>query len=156
MGDNTSSITAPTTPGGPLPAGVHEHFVDARGVRFRYLKGGAHEHGHAPILFIHGWPSWAEVWLPVAEQIGATHPWIAVDLPGHYKSSPLPGNEGSLTALRRAMSAFLDAMELKRFSVVGCSIGGTLGVMMALDRPQDVERALNGHLLHAAPLCRVV
>lgn len=109
-------------------------------MKFRYLKGGAHGHGRPPILMIHGWPSWAEVWLPVAEALGATQPWIALDLPGHGKSSPLPGKDGSLTALRRAVGAFVDALELKRFSVVGCSVGGTLAVMLALDRPQAVER----------------
>jgi len=134
------TAAAPTTFGAPLPPGVHEHFIDAGGVKFRYLKGGAHEHGKPPVLLIHGWPSWAEVWLPVAEALGATHPWIAVDLPGHGKSTPLPGKDGSLTALRGAVGAFVDGLELKRFSVVGCSIGGTLAVMLALDRPQAVER----------------
>src|SRR5437867_11294325 len=94
-------------PGQPLPASVTERFLDAGGVRFRYLQGGATS--GFPVLLLHGWPTWAEVWLRVAWVIGARHPWIAPDLPCQGLSSPLPGKDRTLTAYRQAIAAFVDA-----------------------------------------------
>jgi len=127
-----------TTPGQPLPPGVTEHFLEAGGVRFRYLKGGAA--AGVPIVMLHGWPTWAEVWLPVARQIGVRHPWIAPDLPCQGRSSLLPGNDYTLTAYRKAIGAFVDALGFPRFAIVGNSMGGTLAIMMALDRPARVSK----------------
>lgn len=127
-----------TTPGRALPAGVSEHFLDSGGVRFRCLSGGAGD--AAPVLFLHGWPTWAEVWLPVAELVGRDHPWLAIDLPCQNRSSLLPGSDRSLTAYRNAVDALVDQLEFPRFAVVGNSMGGTLSIMAALDRPARVSQ----------------
>ncbi|HLQ42802.1 MAG TPA: short-chain dehydrogenase, partial [Thermoplasmata archaeon] len=60
------SVTAAdaTVLGQPLPASVQERYIEAGGVRFRFLQGGATS--GLPILLLHGWPTWAEVWIPVA------------------------------------------------------------------------------------------
>ncbi len=127
-----------TTPGRPLPAGVVERFLEVGGVRFRYLQGGAG--AGLPVVLLHGWPTWAEVWLPVARVIGARHPWIAPDLPCQGGSALLPGKDRTLTAYRRAVGAFIDALGHPRFAIVGNSMGGTLAIMTALDRPARVAK----------------
>ncbi len=136
-----------TTPGAGLPPGVVERFVDAGGVRFRMLSGGAGS--AAPVLLLHGWPTWAEVWLRVVGKLGARHPWIAVDLPCQNRSSLLPGTDRTLTAYRRAIDAFVDSLEFPRFAIVGNSMGGTLAAMAAVDRPERISRLV---LLDAAGL----
>ena len=127
-----------TTPGHPLPPGVAERFLEAGGVRFRYLQGGAAT--GLPVVLLHGWPTWAEVWLPIAQTLGLRHPWIAPDLPCQNRSSLLPGRDRTLTAYRQAVEAFLDALRLPRFAVVGNSMGGSPGIMLALDRPAHVAK----------------
>ncbi|HYS71220.1 MAG TPA: alpha/beta fold hydrolase, partial [Thermoplasmata archaeon] len=138
MADGGSVSATGTVLGADLPPGVEEHFLEAGGVRFRYLQGGAAT--GLPVLFLHGWPTWSEVWLPVSRSLSARHPWIAVDLPCQGRSSLLPGRERTLTAYRRAVTAFVDALKLPRFAVVGNSMGGTLAVMLALDRPDRVAK----------------
>ncbi len=127
-------------PGLPLPSTVTERFLEAGGVKFRYLQGGTTS--GLPVVLLHGWPTWAEVWLPVAWVLGARHPWIAPDLPCQGRSSPLPGKVRTLTAYRNAIAAFVDALDLPRFAVVGNSMGGTLAVMIALDRPARVAKVV--------------
>ncbi len=127
-----------TTLGTPLPAGVSEHFLEAGGVRFRYLQGGAPS--GVPVVFLHGWPTWSEVWLPVAEVIGSRHPWIAVDLPSQGKSSTLPRGDRTLPSCRRAVVAFLDTLGLPSYVLVGNSMGGSLAIMVARDRPSQVAK----------------
>lgn len=121
--------------------------MDAGGVRFRYLSGGA---GNAvPLVLLHGWPTWSEVWLPVLRTLGAQHPWLAVDLPCQGRSSLLPRGSRSLSGYRSAIGALLDALGLPSFALIGNSMGGTLAVMSALDRPSKVSRLV---LLDAAGL----
>ena len=136
------SVTAAdaTVLGQPLPASVRERFLEAGGVRFRYLQGGITS--GLPILLLHGWPTWAEVWIPVAWVLGARHPWIAPDLPCQGQSSLLPGKARTLTAYRRAIAALIDALALPRFAVIGNSMGGTLAIMAALDRPERVAKVV--------------
>ncbi len=124
--------------GATLPPGVEEGSLEAGGVRFRYLRGGAAK--GLPILFLHGWPTWAEVWLPVAQTLGQRHTWIAPDLPCQGRSSLLPGRARSMTAYRRAIEAFVNAVAPPRFAVVGNSMSGTLGIMLARDHPDRVEK----------------
>ena len=127
-----------TTPGGPLPAGVEERFIEAGGVRFRYLRRGSAT--GLPVVLLHGWPTWAEVWLPVARALGLRHPWFAPDLPCQGRSALLPGKDRTLSAYRRAIVAWIDALDLPRFALVGNSMGGTLAIMVALDRPDRVAK----------------
>jgi len=133
-------MAAATVPGMPLPPGVRERHLAAGGVEFRYLHGGPEldAAGRTPLLLLHGWPTWAEVWLPMAEHLAPDRPWIAIDLPCHGRTGLLPPRERSLTGYRRALAAFVDALGAPRVSIAGCSIGGTLSVMVALDRPARV------------------
>src|SRR5436309_666574 len=128
---------------GPRPPGIEEGFREARGVRFRYRSSAGRTSGAgsvSPIFFRHGYPTWAEVWLPLAAALGPRRPWIAPDRPDHNRSGPLPENDRSVSAYRRAVTALFDALQLPKATVVGSSLGGTLGVMLALDRPERVER----------------
>jgi pimeloyl-ACP methyl ester carboxylesterase len=52
----------------------------------------------------------------------------------------LPGKDRTLTAYRRAVEAFVDALGLPRFAVTGNSMGGSLAAMLALDRPDHVAK----------------
>lgn len=132
-----------TSPIGPLPSGVEERWIDAGGVRFRYLTNrpiDAKPGRDAPILFLHGYPTWAEVWLPLAAALGTHRDWIAPDLPCHNRSSSLPGKDRSISGYRRAIVALFDALHMPWAVLVGSSLGGTLGIMLALDRPENIER----------------
>lgn len=128
----------PSTPVPSLPPGIHERFLEAGGVKFRYLQG---EGTGRPILFLHGWPTWGEVWLPLAQKMGLGRPWFAPDLPCQGRSSLVPKASRNLTGYRQAMAAFVDALGLPGVDVVGNSMGGSLALMLALDRPEKVAKA---------------
>src|SRR5438067_9498999 len=84
-------VRVKSSPVGPLPPGIEERFLEAGGVRFRYLSSAGRTSGAgsvSPIFFLHGYPTWAEVWLPLAAALGPRRPWIAPDLPDHNRSGP--------------------------------------------------------------------
>src|SRR5436853_6690843 len=117
------------------------------------MRSGSRAGRDARILFVHGYPMWAEVWLPLAAKIGSNRDWIATDLPCHNQSSPLPGKDRSVTAYRRAGTTLFDALQLRWAIVVGSSLGGTLGILLALDRPENIWRLV---VLDAAGLVPTV
>ena len=87
------------------------------------------------VLFVHGIGANTEIWQRWREELGASYPMAAVDLPGHGKSSR-PGAEfdwtfADLTALVQAVMAELGA---SRFLLVGESIGGTISLAAAAGR----------------------
>lgn len=133
-----SNVAIPTTPGSPLPPGVRESTVEAGGIRFRTLSGGGG--ARSPILFLHGWPTWAEVWMPVASVLGLRHPWTAIDLPGQHASSPPPKGQRTMPSFRASIAALADKIEARDLSVIGNSMGGSLALMLALDRPERVGK----------------
>lgn len=148
--DALSSVPLKSSPVGPLPPGVTERFLDTGGVKFRYLTNAtATEGAGSPLLLIHGYPTWAEVWLPLLSALGTRRNWFAPDLPCHNRTSALPEKDRSISAYRKAIEAFFDALYLPKAVVVGSSLGGSLGAMLALDRPDHVERLI---LLDAAGL----
>ncbi|MDE1821987.1 MAG: alpha/beta fold hydrolase [Euryarchaeota archaeon] len=130
----------PIRPEGPLPATVAEKFIEAGGVRFRYLiskPAGRPEDG--AVLLLHGFGARSEIWLPTFADL-APRTVIALDLPCHGKSGMLPGKDRRIGSYRSAMDAFVDALPFQRLTVLGSSLGGALGAMLALDRPLRIER----------------
>lgn len=100
-----------------------------------YLDRGAGE----PLLLIHGLGSSAADW---AFQIPALEPHCRVlvpDLPGcGHSAAPERGYE--IAEMARALWALVDGLGLPTVSVVGFSLGGSVALEMALQRPQAVPR----------------
>ena len=96
-----------------------------------------------PLLLIHGiggsWRSWSTV----IDALAAEREVIAVDLPGHGQTPPLPG-ENSIATFADAVTGFLTDQKLLGIDTVGSSMGarlvlelarrgGVLGAVVSLD-----------------------
>jgi pimeloyl-ACP methyl ester carboxylesterase len=107
-----------------------------------------HEHdarGAAPVLYVHGVPTNADVWLPFLERTGG----VALDLPGFGRSAKPPDFDYSIPGYRRFLSAFVDERGLDRFSLVVHDWGGGAGLALAQAMPERVERLV---VIDAVPL----
>lgn len=107
-----------------------------------------HEHppkGAVPVLYVHGVPTNADQWLPFLERTGG----VALDLPGFGRSDKPPGFDYSIPGYRRFLQAFVDARGLERFSLVVQDWGGGLGLALAQEVPERVERLV---VMDAVPL----
>lgn len=83
-----------------------------------------------PLLLIHGlggnWRSWS----PILDDLASEREVIAVDLPGHGDTPPLPG-EVSIPSLADAMTVFLSSNNLTGIDAVGSSMGARLVLELA-------------------------
>ncbi len=102
--------------------------VGAHGERMRMntVRRGSGE----PLLLVHGLGGSWRTWTPILESLAAEREVIAVDLPGHGETPPLPG-ESSVRTLADAVGSFLVANDLEGVDAVGNSMGGRLVLELA-------------------------
>lgn len=99
----------------------------------------------APLVLIHGVGMRAEAWGPQIAALSAEHRVIAVDMPGHGESSPLPGAP-MLSEYVSWAARVIEALNLGAVSVAGHSMGSLIACGLAIERPDRVRRValLNG------------
>lgn len=78
-----------------------------------------------PLVLIHGVGMRLEAWIPQLASLGRTHRVIAVDMPGHGASAPLP-RDSNLASFVDWIGAFLDELRPGRANLVGHSMGALI------------------------------
>lgn len=106
-----------------------------------YREAGSGE----PLVLIHGVGMQSAAWEPQIAALSETHNVIAIDMPGHGDTDPLP--KGS--DLRAYVSWFEDAMralDIGRVNVAGHSMGALIAGGYVMTNPDAVRRVavLNG------------
>jgi len=95
-----------------------------------------------PVLFLHGFMgSCADVddLLPLTDNFRL----IAVDLPGHGRTAAGPDPDNyTMESCAAELAGFLTDQGLDRFFVVGYSMGGRLGLYLAMRYPSMVDKAV--------------
>ena len=88
----------------------------------------------APLVLVHGLGSARSTWLPLLPALARHYDVIAVDLPGHGDTPPLPRTEPATPGrLAKRLVRFLDELGLDRPHVMGNSLGGWVGLELAAD-----------------------
>jgi pimeloyl-ACP methyl ester carboxylesterase len=123
--------------------GVSHHWIEARGLRFHYAEAGS---GEGVVLCLHGWPQHWYEWRHLMPALADRHRVIALDLRGFgWSDAPADGYEKENMA--DDVFAVLDALGIERVKLVGHDWGGWIGFLMALRKPQQVERYLSLNIL---------
>ena len=99
--------------------------------QFQYLEQGSGE----PVVLIHGLFGTMGNFGPLMQAIKGSYHLTVPVLPIY----DLPSRELSMQALMDHVSAFLDKMNWERVHVVGNSLGGHIGLLLALDQPERVH-----------------
>jgi 3-oxoadipate enol-lactonase len=79
-----------------------------------------------------------EMWEPQLPSLATRFRVLRYDHPGHGGSPPLA--ETSVASMACEVSALLDELGLERVSWCGLSLGGAVGMRLALDEPQRIDR----------------
>ncbi|MCX4140271.1 alpha/beta hydrolase [Paraburkholderia sp. SEWSISQ10-3 4] len=117
--------------------------VHANGIRQHYLRfGGAECAGtvHDPVIVVPGITSPAATWAFVGECLGSRFDTYVLDVRGRGLSSAGDGLDYSLDAQAADLIAFADKLGLKRYSVLGHSMGARIGVRAARHFPAGFAR----------------
>ncbi|MCB1508980.1 MAG: alpha/beta fold hydrolase [Hyphomicrobiaceae bacterium] len=97
--------------------------------------------GKPPVLLIHGFGGRMETWLNMEVALERDAALLLVDLPGHGRSRDSHEPVGAGQAAK-AVAATLDHLGGEPVFVVGHSMGGAVGAVLAMTRPDLVRGAL--------------
>lgn len=92
-----------------------------------------------PIILIHGAGGTSYSWPPQLRRLTA-HTVLAPDLPSHGKSAPF--EISTLDEVATILLDWLNSLGIQQFSVCGHSMGGAIGLLLALIAPQRVRRLI--------------
>jgi pimeloyl-ACP methyl ester carboxylesterase len=92
-----------------------------------------------PLVFVHGLSGSWQNWLENMPAFMDSHRVIAVDVPG-FGASPLPPEKITISGYARWLDGLLDELGVEGAAVVGNSMGGFIGLELALKFPHRLER----------------
>jgi pimeloyl-ACP methyl ester carboxylesterase len=110
-----------------------ERVAEVKGVRMRYLVGGA---GSA-VVMVHGLGGSASNWVELAPLLARTRRVLAPELPGHGGSSPLAAAP-NLNPFADHVADVLEHEGVMSATVVGHSFGGSVALRLAMRHPRLV------------------
>jgi pimeloyl-ACP methyl ester carboxylesterase len=124
-------------PAPPSIPGVTHRDVEIDGVRLHVAEAG----DGPPLVLVHGWPQHWWCWRHLIPQLAAGYRVLAPDLRGFGWSDAPPGDYAKST-FAADLLAMLDAEGLDRVRLIGHDWGGYAAFLLALERPERVERLL--------------
>ncbi len=117
-------------------------YVDVDGVRIHYVDEGPPE--AAPILLLHGEPSWSYLYRKmIPALVAAGHRCIAPDLVGFGRSDK-PTARADYTYQRHVdwMRVVIDALALRGITLVCQDWGGLIGLRLVAEHPDRFARVV--------------
>jgi 3-oxoadipate enol-lactonase len=98
------------------------------------------ENGGETVILLHGLGATGESWgLQIPALLQAGFRVIAPDVRGFGRST-YPGGGSSITHIAQDIFLLMDHCQVKKATVVGISMGGTIALQFALDHPGRVNR----------------
>ncbi|WP_196440308.1 alpha/beta fold hydrolase [Planomonospora sp. ID67723] len=115
---------------------IDHQTADVGGIRLSYQSVGPED--ASPLLLLHALGESSADWGGVADAFAVHRRVYALDLRGHGQSG-WPG-EYSLELMRDDVLEFMDGLSLDRVDVIGHSMGGIVGYLLAQAAPSRVHR----------------
>lgn len=110
-----------------------DRFVTANGLRLHYLEWG---HPHLPtVLMLHGISQQAHSWDFISLPLSVDYRVLALDQRGHGDSDWAPDGDYSTDAYAADLAAFVTALGLRDFHLMGHSMGGRNSLAWASQNP---------------------
>ena len=121
----------------PLPKPERSGFVNNGGARLYYAV--FNRDGGSPVILLHGGLASSDSWGYEVPRLVGRHEVIVMDSRGHGRSS-MPPTPLSYEQMASDVIAVLDAVRVRKASVVGVSDGGIVGLILGVRHPDRVNK----------------
>ncbi len=112
-------------------------YVEVKGLRMAYVESGEGD----PILCLHGEPSWGFLYRRMIPTLSTRGRVVAPDLIGFGRSDkPSERSDYTYQMHHDALVAFIEALDLRRITLVCQDWGGLLGLPIATELEERFER----------------
>jgi pimeloyl-ACP methyl ester carboxylesterase len=113
-------------------------YIDIDGIDLRYIKTG----NGKPLLLLHTLRTQLDMYQKMIPSLSERFTVYAFDYPGHGYSD-IPNAEYSPQFFLKSVEKFLDKFDLNGVTVVGESIGGSLGLMLAAKSNPRIKKVIS-------------
>lgn len=90
------------------------------------------------VVLLHGFLGSHAIWRQTAENLSKSYRVISIDLPGHGQT-PCIGYAHSMDMMARCVKAVMNFLKLKKYVIVGHSMGGYVGLAFADLFPDNLK-----------------
>ncbi len=119
---------------------VRDELIELRGLRFHYRDWPGPTPDAPVLVLLHGYTGHARSWDRFAQGMCDKYRVLALDQRGHGETGWAdPPRYGTLEMVED-LKAFVAALALGRFSLLGLSMGGNVSFAYAGERPSELER----------------
>ncbi len=119
----------------PFECTLKTNTIKVGNLDIRYFSVGEGD----PLLIIHGGAGGADTWLANAVELSRRYSIYIPDLPGFGLSQAMAGNF-DMERYARFIEDFVVSIGLKRFSLMGHSLGGGIAATYAINYPDRVRK----------------
>jgi pimeloyl-ACP methyl ester carboxylesterase len=119
---------------------VRDELVEMRGLRFYYRDWPAAKPNAQTLVLLHGYTGHARSWDAFAEAMSARYRVLALDQRGHGQTQWAPPSGYDTGEMVTDLEAFVSALHLKHFALLGLSMGGLVSIGYAGKRPAELAR----------------
>ena len=126
-------------------------YVEFEGLRMAYVEHGSGD----PILMLHGEPTWGFLYRRMIPSLAKKGRVVVPDLIGFGRSDkPTADNAYSYKSYVRWMKKFIEALDLKRITLICQDWGGLIGLRVLAQMPERFQRLapMNTGLPDGSPL----
>lgn len=123
----------------PLYANQDSKFMPILGMKVHYRDEGV-QTDSVPLILLHGMSSSLNTWDSVALELKASRRVISLDLPGFGLTGPSPENTYNFDYYSKFIDSFTTRLNIKRFILVGNSMGGAISWNYALHNPAGLAK----------------
>lgn len=127
--------TLPELP--PMPVADENGFAPVNDIKMYYAI--FNKNGSNPVILLHGGLVSSDYWSFQVPMLAKRHKVIVVDSRGHGRSS-MSHQPLSYELMASDVLSLMDYLKLNRTSIVGWSDGGIIGLLLAMQRPDRVEK----------------
>lgn len=119
---------------------VVDELIELGGLRFHYRDWFCVNPKARPLVLLHGFTSHARAWDALAEALSNDHRVLALDQRGHGESEWAAPDAYGTFEMVADLEAFVAALDLRSFTLLGHSMGGLVALHYAGKRPRSLSR----------------
>ena len=119
-------------------AQVVDEVIEMRGLRFHYRDWPSTRANAPDLVLLHGYTGHARSWDAFAEAMTDRYRVLALDQRGHGETDWAPAERYGVEDMADDLKAFVKALGLRGFTLVGLSMGGMVAMEYAGRRPPEL------------------
>ena len=119
---------------------VIDELIELRGLRFHYRDWTSQQVNAPDLVLLHGYTGHCRSWDAFANVMSKQYRVLALDQRGHGETEWAPADQYGTMEMVADLDAFVSALRLERFVLLGLSMGGLVAIAYAGARPVQLAR----------------